>query len=371
MSVTAQPGTLTQIEVMRVLAMAGIFLYHVWSGLPEAGAQPFFGPVISHILSQGHVGVLLFNMITGFVLTLPYAGPTGRPLPRYKTFLRQRFLRICPNYYLSLLFWTGVAVIVGGGSARLARSLAEHLLFVHTFDPAVFFDIVPAYWWMGLIAQFYLLYPCLWKLYQRWGAAPATVFLCLLCWGGWLVFTMLARLLPGSLLTLAHYLLYFNLPYRLPEFAIGMYLATRWQGSAGSATVHRQGTALKVWGIFLGLTGLGLWGPSVSQLLVMQIYWVAVCLSLGLALFFTRGAAALGAWPPMARAAATSFSFYLLHQPVIGYSTLWVKTAMPPFAAFVVFTVCAGVVSLLMSVVLDNVVARLQTTSGASHYPNA
>jgi peptidoglycan/LPS O-acetylase OafA/YrhL len=104
MSVTAQPGTLTQIEVMRVLAMAGIFLYHVWSGLPEAGAQPFFGPVISHILSQGHVGVLLFNMITGFVLTLPYAGPTGRPLPRYKTFLRQRFLRICPNYYLSLLF---------------------------------------------------------------------------------------------------------------------------------------------------------------------------------------------------------------------------------------------------------------------------
>jgi hypothetical protein len=142
---TAQPGTLTQIEVMRVLAMSGIFLYHVWSGLPEAGGQPFFGPLISHILSQGHVGVLLFNMITGFVLTLPYAGPSGRPLPRYTTFLRQRFLRICPNYYLSLLFWTGVAVIVGGGSAPLVRSLAEHLLFVHTFDPAVFFDIVPAY----------------------------------------------------------------------------------------------------------------------------------------------------------------------------------------------------------------------------------
>ena len=366
MSVTAQPGTLTQIEVMRVLAMAGIFLYHVWSGLPEAGAQPFFGPVISHLLSQGHVGVLLFNMITGFVLTLPYAGPTGRPLPRYGTFLRQRFLRICPNYYLSLLFWTGVAVIVGGVSARLARSLAEHLLFVHTFDPAVFFDIVPAYWWMGLIAQFYLLYPWLWKLYQHWGAAPATVSLCLGCWGGWLVLTVLARLLPGSFLALANYLLYFNLPYRLPEFAIGMYLAIRWKDSAGAATLHKQGTALKMWGIFLGLTGLGLWGPSVSQLLVMQIYWVAVCLSLGLALFFTKAVAALGAWPFIARAAATSFSFYLLHQPVIGYSTLWVKTAMPPFAAFIVITVCAGVVSLLMSVVLDNVAARIQTTSGAS-----
>ena len=185
MSVTAQPGTLTQIEVMRVLAMAGIFF--ITSGqaclrrgstLLWPGDQPYpeSGPRRGALVQHDH----------RLRADAAYAGPTGRPLPRYKTFLRQRFLRICPNYYLSLLFWTGVAVIVGGGSARLARSLAEHLLFVHTFDPAVFFDIVPAYWWMGLIAQFYLLYPCLWKLYQRWGAAPATVFLCLLCWGaGW------------------------------------------------------------------------------------------------------------------------------------------------------------------------------------------
>jgi hypothetical protein len=56
----------------------------------------------------------------------------------------------------------------------------------------------------------------------------------------------------------------------------------------------------------------------------------------------------------------------LLHQPVIGYSTPWVKTTMPHFAAFVVVTVGAGAVSLLMSLMLDHVVARLQTTSGAS-----
>jgi peptidoglycan/LPS O-acetylase OafA/YrhL len=366
MRVTAQPRTLTQIEVMRVLAMAGIFLYHVWSALPEAGSQPFFGPVISHILRQGHVGVLLFNMITGFVLTLPYAGPTGRPLPRYRTFLRQRLLRICPNYYLSLLFWTGIALLVGSVPVRLARSLAEHLLFVHTFDPAVFFGIVPAYWWMGLLAQFYLCYPWLWKLYQRWGAAPATVSVCLACWGAWLVLTVLAQHLPGSFLALAHYLLYFNLPYRLPEFAIGIYLAVCWQNSVGVATLPRQGAARKVWGIFLVLVGLGLWGPSVSPSLVMHIYWVAICLSLGLALFCTRSVATLGAWRPIARAAAASFSFYLLHQPVIGYSAPWLKTVMPPFSAFVVVTVCAGAVSLLMSHMLDNVVARLQITSGAS-----
>jgi peptidoglycan/LPS O-acetylase OafA/YrhL len=180
------------------------------------------------------------------------------------------------------------------------------------------------------------------------------------------VLTVLERLLPGSFLALAHYLLYFNLPYRLPEFAIGMSLAVCWKNAAGAATWRMQGAARQGLGVFLGLVGLGLWGPAVSQPLVMHIYWVAVCLSLGLALFCTRGVAALGAWPPMARAAATSFSFYLLHQPVIGYSTAWAKTAMHPFAAFVAVTVCAGVVSLLMSLMLDKVVAHLQTTSGAS-----
>ena len=363
MSVTVQPKTLTQIEVMRVLAMTGIFLYHVWSDLPEAAAQPFVGPMIGHALSQGHVGVLLFNIITGFVLTLPHAGPTGRPLPSYGRFLRYRFLRICPHYYVSLLFWSAVAVLVGGVSATLVRAVVKHLLFVHTLDPKVFFAIVPAYWWMGLLAQFYLLYPWLWRLYQRWGTATATMTVCLGCWGGWLLLNLLARLLPGSFLALVDYILYFNLPYRLPEFALGIYLATVWKGAAEPPRLHLRGRALTGWLIFLGLGGLGLWGPSVSLLLVMQLYWVAVCLSLGLALFCTRGVVALGAWPPVAKAAALSYSFYLLHQPVIDYGAPWARAVLTPLSAFVVITVGAGAVSWGLSVVLERVAARLQPTS--------
>jgi peptidoglycan/LPS O-acetylase OafA/YrhL len=228
----------------------------------------------------------------------------------------------------------------------------------------VFFDIVPAYWWMGLVAQFYLCYPWLWRLYQRCGATRATVVLCLSGWGGWLLLSLLGRLLPGSFLALADYLLYFNLPYRLPEFAIGMYLASRWKGATGTAAIDGRSVGCMVWTICGALIGLGLWGPSVSMLLVTQLYWVAVCLSLGLALFFTQTVAVLGAWRPMARAAAASYSFYLLHQPVISYSTPWIKTALPPFTAFMVVTAWAGIVSLLMSLALDNVLARLQTTPG-------
>ena len=131
--------------------------------------------------------------------------------------------------------------------------------------------------------------------------------------------------------------------------------------------VRLQRHSTKVWIVFLVLVGLGLRGPSVSLLLLLQLYWVAVCLSLGLALFCSRWVAVLGAWPPLARAAAASYSFYLLHQPVIGYAMPWAKAILAPFGAFVAVAVCAGVISWGMSLLLDYIAARIQSaTSGTS-----
>ena len=69
----------TQIESIRVLAMFAIFFYHVWTVLPDGGAQNPFGPILGDIMSQGYLGVVVFNAITGFVLTLPHANPGGKP----------------------------------------------------------------------------------------------------------------------------------------------------------------------------------------------------------------------------------------------------------------------------------------------------
>jgi peptidoglycan/LPS O-acetylase OafA/YrhL len=146
-----------------------------------------------------------------------------------------------------------------------------------------------------------------------------------------------------------------------------MYCASLWQNTAGSSRLDSTGTARNVWIVLLVLVCLGLWGPSVPLLLLLQLYWIAVCLSLGLALFCTRSVAALGAWPPMARAAAASYSFYLLHQPVVDYATPWARAILTPFAAFVAVTLGAGAVALGMSVLLDDVVARIhKATSSAS-----
>ena len=103
----------TQIESIRVLAMAGIFLYHLWTVLPDGGAQNPFGPILGDILSQGYLGVVVFNAITGFVLALPHAHPGGKPPMAYFDFFRRRFGRITPQYYLSLALWSVVALVAG------------------------------------------------------------------------------------------------------------------------------------------------------------------------------------------------------------------------------------------------------------------
>lgn len=365
--------TLGQIEVMRVLAVTGIFLYHLWSDVPKAGTENPMGPAFGAVLSQGWLGVILFNVVTGFVLTLPFAGPGARPMPGYVQFLRHRFLRICPNYYVSLFFWTIVAVLAGKAGAGLMGSFAWHLFFVHTLNPAVFFDIVPAYWWMGLLAQFYLAYPLLWRVFNRLGPKKAAAWLCCGCWGFWAVLEVLAKLLPGSAFAMADYLFYFNLPYRLGEFALGMYLACLWRDPAvnpviaGGVSLGRAFAAKRL-AAAAGLAGLASWGLWFGipgpLLLVTHLYWLAVVLCGGLVIFFSESMDRLGAWGPVAKFAAASYSIYLMHQPILGYLAGWVAPRMEPFAAFIFLTGTCGLLSIWAALATDRLVAVINEKIG-------
>jgi peptidoglycan/LPS O-acetylase OafA/YrhL len=369
----AKRKTLGQIEVMRVLAMTGIFLYHLWSDVPRAGTENPLGPALGAFLSQGWLGVILFNVVTGFVLTLPFAGPTGRPMPGYLQFLRHRLLRICPNYYIGLVFWSLVAVVAGRSLASLAGSFLQHLIFLHTLNPGVFFDIVPAYWWMGLLAQFYLAYPLLWRAFVRLGARRAALMLCGGCWGLWAVLELLAWLLPGSLFAICNYLFYFNLPYRLGEFALGMYLACLWRDPAANPVLGRGVSLREAFGgkrmaAGTGLAFLAAWGFLFGipgpWLLVTHLYWLAVVFCAGLVIFFTQSMDRLGTWGPVAAFASASYSMYLMHQPILGYFAGWVGPRMEPFPAFIFLTGVCGVLSVWAALITDRMVAWINGKLG-------
>lgn len=322
------PNKVPQVELLRCLAVGGVFLFHAWSTMPEMSRTGPLGYVLAEASSWGHLGVVVFNILSGFVLSLPYLGENQLPTPEYIKFLRRRFLRIVPHYWMALFFWTLILLVSSASSASLVWPFLAHMFFFHTFFPGIFFSIVPAYWWLGLLAQFYLAFPVLLKLFRRWGGLRCLVGISLFSWGGWLALHTAASGEPGGWLASLDYLLYFNLPARLPEFAAGMWLA-----SSRLATLKLKpigdcsplssssfsGRSLVLAGLLLVPAGflvdpeqLPLYHPYLSMWCFLLVSWI-----LG-----SHWAASLGRLAPVAGLGMISYSVYLMHQPVLAYVAL-------------------------------------------------
>lgn len=356
-----------QIEVLRVLAMAGVFFFHLWSVIPEVGTTTPLGPVFGDVLAQGYLGVVVFNAISGFVLTLPLAARGGGLGLSAGRFFRRRFGRICPQYYLALALWSAVALLTApAGAPPLWRAFAEHALFVHTLDPARFYAIVPALWWMGLLAQFYLFYPLVLRLFSRLGPGRAMLAVTAGCFGVWGLLEFLAGRFPDGPFGLWAYMIYFNLPARLPEFAMGMYLAFWWV-ARHSAPVHVQAAAgPRGVSRFVALAGAAAVAVAVTAagkgglpLPAAHFLICGSCLLVVAALFSLPVTARLGETRLVVRLGALSYSFYLIHQPLVGYGADMLKGRMPPLAAFGVLAVAAGALALAGALAMDRVAGAL------------
>lgn len=360
---------LPQLEVLRVVAMTWIFLFHVWSVVPLEADSGTFGLVLMHVLHSGHLGVVVFNIITGFVLALPHLGSTRRPALTYGDFLRRRFLRICPHYYLALLLWTTMILLIEHEPSRaVVLSFVAHAFFVQTMHPTTLFGIVPAYWWLGLLAQFYLLFPLVLRLFQRLGPKRSGLVLCGICWIGWGLLTRLAVLRPGSLWEMVHYMWYFNLPARLPEFALGMWLAAAWNPGAPSISTPvpvrprrlplASSFAAFVLGMFLCVIVAGKLFPLIAIPLV-PIYQLAWCFVAMVALCMWHPVARLGNSRIVTAVAAASYSIYLVHQPLLGGAARWLEGKVSLPTAFALLLVVGGAASYGLARALDRLAARV------------
>ncbi|MEF3697226.1 acyltransferase family protein [Desulfolutivibrio sp.] len=366
-----------QIEFLRVVAMVGVFFFHLWSVIPEAGTENPLGPLFGDILAQGYLGVVIFNTITGFVLTLPLAARGGVLDLPYAAFFRRRFGRICPQYYMALALWSAVALFTATAAGpSLGRCFFEHVAFVHTLDPACFYGIVPALWWMGLVAQFYLFYPLVLRLFVRIGPGWALGGIVIGCFGLWGLLEALSGWFPDGPFGLLAYMIYFNLPARLPEFATGMFLAFRWTArqaaeQAGAdpddpgASGFSRPASLALAGVTILAVALtvtvkdGLPAPAAHFL-------VCLCtLSISGMLFALPLIARLGESRAVARLAAASYSFYLIHQPLLGYAAEMLHGRMSPLAAFGVSAVVVGGLALAGAQLMDRAAAAFISRGAA------
>lgn len=286
------------VDALRGLAAIAVFICHIggyWGFLELPGKLP-------QLIAAGAHGVDVFIVISGFCLALPLAG--HRRALRVPPFYGRRAWRILPPYYVALAIAAVLALAPATWHLTVARqaTLGDVLLHVVTgqaWVPGEVGTINGSLWSVALEVQLYLLFPLLVLAWRRWGIVPVLIGAVALDLA-WRASGAVGGPAPlGSDLVV---------PARLDQFVAGMACAVAIRAGFtwsvrrsvvvfAVATLAALGTSTLDLGLFTGVAWAGA-GSSAVLLLAGP---------LGRAL----GGTALD------RFGARSFSFYLLHQPVL------------------------------------------------------
>lgn len=298
---TIETTTSTRVEgvdALRGLAAIAVFVCHIggyWGFLDLPGKLP-------QLVAAGAHGVDVFIVISGFCLALPLAG--HRRALRVPQFYGRRAWRILPPYYVALAIAAVLALLPATWHLTVARqaTLGDVLLHVVTgqaWVPGEVGTINGSLWSVALEVQLYLLFPLLVLAWRRWGITPVLVGAVALdlAWRGSGALGGPAPL--GSDLVV---------PARLDQFVAGMACAVAIR--AGFTWSVRRGL------VVFAVATLAALGTSTLDLGVFTgVAWAAAGSSAVLLLAGPLGRALGGT--VLDRFGARSFSFYLLHQPVL------------------------------------------------------
>ncbi|GAA1960872.1 acyltransferase [Nocardioides panacihumi] len=215
-SVTALPA----LDTMRAIAAIAVLATHAsfWGG---AYARPHYGTALSRL----DIGVAVFFVLSGFLLTRPWftRHDHGYPAPSTRTYLWRRVLRVMPVYLIAAV--AALVLLPGNNDASPATWLKTLTLTNIYFDGRLP-DGLTQMWSLGTEAAFYLVLPLLlWLALSRrrdHGHGPSRLSVVLaamvLVNVAWLAMVSSGLELDGTMMSLW-------LPSYLTWFAVGMLIA--------------------------------------------------------------------------------------------------------------------------------------------------
>jgi peptidoglycan/LPS O-acetylase OafA/YrhL len=134
------------LTALRFIAALLVFLFHF---PPQIG-------FLEVLADEGHVGVGVFFVLSGFLITLRYADPVARGEVRLGEYFLRRAARILPLYYV--VFFASLAL--GGGEPPLSAALVPELTLTHAlFGEAIDQFVIPTSWSLTVEECFYALAP--------------------------------------------------------------------------------------------------------------------------------------------------------------------------------------------------------------------
>ncbi len=183
--VTASTRYLPEIDGLRFMA---IFMVAIWMHTTHFIDEKFFSdslitnPYWRNFVMEGGYGVSIFFMISGFILSLPFAknyldrGVDKKSISLKRYYLR-RLIRLEPPYIIALIiFFIGhVWILNKYNFQELVPHFFASAVYLHNTIYNTFSYVLPVAWSLEVEVQFYLLAPllcCIYLLrskYLRWG----------------------------------------------------------------------------------------------------------------------------------------------------------------------------------------------------------
>jgi peptidoglycan/LPS O-acetylase OafA/YrhL len=162
---------IASLDGLRAAAVLGVIWAHVWlfcgNQVWSLGKIGSIDLDLNRAISMVGTGVDLFFVISGFCMYLMYARKqTQFSLGNYATFLRNRWLRIAPAFYVSALVCAIGYNFLGKPFPWL--DLLSHISFTHILFSNTG-DLAAPFWSLATEWHFYIFLPLFVWAAKRWG----------------------------------------------------------------------------------------------------------------------------------------------------------------------------------------------------------
>ncbi|HET9918626.1 MAG TPA: acyltransferase, partial [Ktedonobacteraceae bacterium] len=155
-------NSIAVLDGVRAFAIIFVIVYHVNRMTGDQLWDKTAFPLASSLSTAGSSGVLLFFVLSGFLLFMPFAKALlfDSDWPSARVFYLRRVLRIIPGYYLSLF----LIMLLFQPQYLQPDHTNQFLLFVTFFMDSsrlTFRQLNGPYWTLGIEWWFYMLLPLL------------------------------------------------------------------------------------------------------------------------------------------------------------------------------------------------------------------
>lgn len=376
-----EAGNLVWADLMKMAAVVWIFINHLsevrfgspyianpsadWPPLYErlAQLQPLSGSgfwdvplnIWRYFGWLGDQGVQLFLIISGFGLTWGLIARYGKSPFKLTDFYQRRGKRIFPLWWGVHFIFIASFILIGFGLPPFSLPTFLSMIGLRV-TPEMMYYFSPAWWYISLVIQLYLLYPVIWYGLRRWGPARVLLACCAVAF-----VIRLAGLFyfEGYLDAWARGSIFIT---RLPEFVFGVCFAV-WLAEKPDE-VERRTKGRLYWIALIAAYVLGnaasltLAGNSVAP------FATGVSSFLALYIFFNWITNRFGTSfsSPFVWVGKHSYSLFLVHHPII--KTLLVPGPRVLYETF--FRVAVAVIAtVVLALLLEKMVKAVSGLLGS------